>query len=279
MESSYTRIEKKYTIEEKRDLWEIAIGLNAVDKLEQSPLFYELMEQEIEGKIVYEAMRTSIKEYYSKERESVIDSKELLPSEEADLVAIRMVELLSLDGFTFSVGYFMSTHSYIFQDIFAQLDEKYLGAFRDYDITKVEEVLQGTSVKYSPFVMLKDILEYEFNAEKEKKYYKQPNDVVIKQISAFTSSIWQAHPFVEGNTRTTALFIEKYLKSFQVPVLTDIFKENSLYFRNALVMANAPNQKNSTFEYLEAFFEKCLFDKDTTLAEIKPIDALPPMGV
>ena len=36
---------------------------------------------------------------------------------------------------------------------------------------------------------------------------------VIENITKFSSSIWQVHPFREGNTRTTAVFIEKYLIS------------------------------------------------------------------
>ena len=36
---------------------------------------------------------------------------------------------------------------------------------------------------------------------------------VINNITKFSSSIWQVHPFREGNTRTIALFIEKYLIS------------------------------------------------------------------
>lgn len=34
---------------------------------------------------------------------------------------------------------------------------------------------------------------------------------MIKRISTFTSRIWQVHPSGKGNTRTTAIFIAKYL--------------------------------------------------------------------
>ena len=43
--------------------------------------------------------------------------------------------------------------------------------------------------------------------EKDFDYSKLNTDELIKHISKFTSSIWQVHPFGEGNTRTTVVFI------------------------------------------------------------------------
>ena len=39
-------------------------------------------------------------------------------------------------------------------------------------------------------------------------------DESIKHLCKFTSNIWQVHPFCEGNTRTTAVFMIKYLRTF-----------------------------------------------------------------
>ncbi len=61
---------------------------------------------------------------------------------------------------------------------------------------------------------------------------------VINNITNFSSNIWQIHPFREGNTRTTALFIEKYLISLGYDVDNTMFKEKSVYYRNALVRSN-----------------------------------------
>ena len=80
-------------------------------------------------------------------------------------------------------------------------------------------------------------------------------------MTKFASGIWQIHPFCEGNTRATAVFIVKYLKSFGFAVNNDVFAANSWYFRNALVRANYNNlQKgiHATSEYLEMFFENLL---------------------
>ncbi len=83
--------------------------------------------------------------------------------------------------------------------------------------------------------MIKDTLEYDFQEEKEYKYSSMTNEQVIHQISKFTSSIWQVHPFMEGNTRTAAVFMERYLSFIGFDVDNTLFLENAKYFRNALV--------------------------------------------
>ena len=90
----------------------------------------------------------------------------------------------------------------------------------------------------------------------------------MRHIAKFASDIWQIHPFCEGNTRATAVFIIKYLKTFGFNVSNDVFAENSWYFRNALVRANYSNLSDSitaTTEFLERFFENLLLGKQNEL--------------
>ena len=94
----------------------------------------------------------------------------------------------------------------------------------------------------------------------------------IKNLVKFTSAIWQIHPFVEGNTRTVAVFIQKYLLSMGYDVNNDLFKENSVYFRNALVASNysnIPKRVSPNFSYLEQFFLKLLYKRDIELEKIQ----------
>ena len=83
----------------------------------------------------------------------------------------------------------------------------------------------------------------------------------MKHLAKFASDIWQIHPFGEGNTRATAVFMIKYMKTFGFRVNNDAFRENSWYFRNALVRANYNDlQKgiHSTTKFLELFFANLL---------------------
>lgn len=51
--------------------------------------------------------------------------------------------------------------------------------------------------------------------------------------------MWQIHIFGEGNTRTTTIFLIKYMRKLGFKeVNNDLFAEDSWYFRNALVRAN-----------------------------------------
>ena len=80
----------------------------------------------------------------------------------------------------------------------------------------------------------------------------------------FTSGIWQIHPFCEGNTRATAVFVIKYLKTFGFDISNETFADNSWYFRNALVRANYNDWQNDIHEttrFLEMFFENLLMNK------------------
>ena len=91
---------------------------------------------------------------------------------------------------------------------------------------------------------------------------------IIHHLAVFVSRLWQIHIFGEGNTRTTAVFFIKYLKTLGFSVTNDIFAEHSWYFRNALVRANYTNlQKgiHETTEYLELFLRNLLLNEKNEL--------------
>ncbi len=81
-------------------------------------------------------------------------------------------------------------------------------------------------------------------------------------------NLQKIHIFGEGNTRTTAVFFIKYLRTLGFSATNDIFAENAWYFRNALVRANYTNlQKgiHETTEYLEAFLRNLLLNEKNEL--------------
>ena len=91
---------------------------------------------------------------------------------------------------------------------------------------------------------------------------------IIHHLAIFVSRLWQIHVFGEGNTRTTAVFFIKYLRTLGFEVTNDIFAENAWYFRNALVRANYNDLKNGVYEtteYLELFLRNLLLDEKNEL--------------
>lgn len=90
----------------------------------------------------------------------------------------------------------------------------------------------------------------------------------MERLAKFTSGIWQIHPFGEGNTRATAVFIIKYLYTLGFVTNNDLFEQNSKYFRNALVRANYQNLNQDiyyTMEYLNKFFGNLLLGEKNLL--------------
>lgn len=252
-----TETPKKYV---KQLQWDMAIGLQEVDNLRPSKYLEKLLQENVTGeKTIYEVEK-ELKEYYvEKEKNNDVNHNEL----ECDLVSTRIVELLQEDNFELSINYLKYVHKYLFQDVY-----EFAGEFRKVDFSKHEKILNNDSVAYGDHKLLEQSLDYDITLEKNKNY-KEMNIVdVINNITDFSSRIWQIHPFREGNTRTTALFIEKYLVSLGYDVDNTMFKEKSVYYRNALVRSNYFNnylnikQDNS---FLIKFYENLLLGKNNNL--------------
>ena len=94
-------------------------------------------------------------------------------------------------------------------------------------MTKDEPILNNDTVNYQSYDMIEETLKYDFQEEKEQNYIDFNEEELIDRICEFTSRIWQVQPFQEGNTRTTAIFIQKYLISMGFKVNNELFKDNS----------------------------------------------------
>lgn len=240
---------------DKSNAWKTAIGLQDVDGLKPSEYLIETAKEHIEGKITITEADKRIHSYYE-ERKDRIETE--ADTKEADIVSVRIARLLGDKTFQFSPVEWQNIHRKLFEGVF-----NHAGKVRDYNITKKEWVLKGDTVMYASFDSIKDTLDYDFSQEKNFSYEGLTIDESIKHIAKFTSGIWQIHPFGEGNTRSTAVFVIKYLKTFGFNVSNKTFAQNSWYFRNALVRANYNDWQNgiyATTEFLEFFFENLLMD-------------------
>ncbi|MDO5100675.1 MAG: Fic family protein [Eubacteriales bacterium] len=241
--------------------WKTAIGLQAVDGLQPTQYLIDTAAQNIEGKISLQKAQQLIDSYYeSKPIRSESDER----TEEADKVSARIAGILSETAFSFTIQEYISIHRKLFCGIY-----KHAGKIRDYNITKQEWVLDGATVMYGTASELKATLEYDFSQEKKFNYRGLLMDEMIRHLAHFISKLWQIHPFGEGNTRTTAVFFIKYLRSLGFSVENDSFAEHSWYFRNALVRANYTDlQKgiHETTEYLERFMRNLLLNEKNTLS-------------
>ena len=240
--------------------WSTAIGLQAVDGLKPSKYLIDTAIQNIEGKITMKEAQGLIDSYY---KESSVHLSDDERTEEADKVSSRIAGILSETAFSFSPNEYISIHRKLFQGIY-----KHAGKIRDYNITKKEWVLDGATVMYGSASELRANIEYDFSQEKEFSYKGLSMDEIIHHLAVFISRLWQIHIFGEGNTRTTAVFFIKYLRTLGFSATNDIFAENAWYFRNALVRANYTNlQKgiHETTKYLEEFLRNLLLNEKNEL--------------
>ena len=239
----------------RQEEWDIAIGLQLVDNLNPSNYFKGIINDHINGKKTLIEIEDSLKDYYN--NQEVINNEEY----ECDLVSTRIVKLLEEDKFELSIKHLKNIHNYLFRDIY-----DFAGEFRNYNFSKKEIVLLGDSALYGDYQYLEKCLEYDFNDEIKKNYKDMTTDEVIRNIVEFTSSIWQVHPFQEGNTRTTAIFIQEYLKKMNFKIDNTLFKDKSIYYRNALVRSNYHNEKiKENKKFLTMFYENLLLNKKNKL--------------
>ena len=244
---------------EKAAIWKTAIGLQKVDGLTPSPYLIETAKLHIEGELTIREVQAQIHNYYKQNPVQSASDR----TQEADEVSSRITAILAEQSFSFRPSEYIAIHKRLFAGIY-----EHAGKIRYYNISKNEWVLNGATVYYASASNIRDTLDYDFDREKAFQYAGLPKEQIVEHVAKFVSDIWQVHAFGDGNTRTTAVFMIKYLRTLGFTVTNDMFAEHSLYFRNALVRANYNDlNKNiyATSEYLKYFFGNLLLGESATL--------------
>ena len=245
---------------EKAKVWKTAIGLQQVDGLKPSEYLIETAKQNIEGDITIDEVKRRIESYYQQHPTKTDEDR----TEEADKVSARIAEMLSEQTFAFSPAEYWTIHRRLFTGIY-----KFAGKIRDYNITKKEWVLNGETVLYASADSLIATLEYDFEQERKFNYKGLSEQEIIEHLAHFISNLWQIHIFGEGNTRTTAIFLIKYLRKLGFKdVNNDLFANYSWYFRNALVRANYEDLSRGIYKtekFLIHFLSNLLLEENISL--------------
>lgn len=219
--------------------WRIAMGLQTVDGLEPSAYLRSLAAETVEGGLSLDAAGKALQDYYRELDESAAPVDE--GEREADFVSQRITELLVRRPFVMAPSMLSYIHRYLFQD----LDQAvYIpGKYKDSQLVKRESILNGDSVLYGAPEFIDNAPAMFFAAEAGHAYGTSMSGVELDNLAAFIAHIWQVHPFVEGNTRTIAVFTELYLDHLGFDARNEPFADNARYFRNALVRANYRNAR------------------------------------
>ncbi len=246
---------------DKSDLeskWEMATGLQQVDNLTPSEYMKDLVKLNIKNEISLDELDNKLKKYYD-------DFNDSYNRDEygCDFVSLRIMQMIQNNMFFLTINFYKYVHYFLFKDVY-----KFASKFREVNISKNEKILNGDTVVYCDYSRIKDYLVYDFSNERQEDYSKLNASDKIISISSFTSCVWQVHPFMEGNTRTTAIFMIKYLKELGYNINYSLFKDNSKYFRNALVRSNYINNNLSIKgdnSYLIKFYENLVLGKNNNL--------------
>ena len=163
-----------------------------------------------------------------------IRDRELLEKFEIQKV---FVKLLGLDvnpariGYTYNIKHLVDIHKYLFGDIY-----EWAGTFRKENLYKSERVLSGGSAEYADYQEIeKELLELFCKYE---TFTWNKLDNLGDVVSDFLLKLWSIHPFREGNTRTCITFLWHYLKGKGVNFQVSLLRNNPMYVRDSLVMAN-----------------------------------------
>ncbi|MCL2676393.1 MAG: Fic family protein [Streptococcaceae bacterium] len=248
----YEKMEENLSYTKQLDLWETAFGLQKTDGLTPSKYMLELALENARGNKSYEEIQQDLSSYYAQSK-----TKEFPRTQEADLVSLRIKELLSQNNFRLSPATLKGIHRHLFTGIQFDGFKLKAGEYRTDNISKSEPIIGGESVVYSNYSMIFDSIDYDFKEEEKNNLSDLSKQEQVNHITEFVSRLWQVHPFREGNTRTATIFLIQYLKSEGFEIDNTPFKENAQYFRDTLVLANAPRKVGQlkTNDYLEEFLQ------------------------
>jgi fido (protein-threonine AMPylation protein) len=269
----YTLAEAQQTSQALQGYWDAAIGLQDVDGIKPSAYLLEVAERNIKGELSYSEVETLLKDYYAQRgHEAPSDERE------ADFASARIAHILALAPFSLDAQTLQDYNRMIFEGIRSDA-----GSWKTADWIKPEPILYGDSVSYGSKDRVAQDLTKALDCEKDTPYIQMDEEYVIQRLSALTSDIWRIHPFNEGNTRTTAAFIARYLKTLGFTIDNAMFRDHSRYFRNALVRDNYQNLPKKVAResiYLRQFFGNLLYGKKHELKnrhlhvrELAPADA------
>ena len=175
-----------------------------------------------------------------------IKDAELLKKAEGDITQYSMTVVYGTKVEKFDTAALCEIHRIIFGDIYS-----FAGKFRTIQMTKPEMVLGGDTVRYSsPDDIIKELNSISKEIVKLKSV-KDKKEILFRLIR-ITASIWQIHPFREGNTRAVISFSVLLAECLGIELDYEIFQKHAAYVRNSLVWCCQGIY--SKFEYLEKIY-------------------------
>lgn len=159
--------------------------------------------------------------------------------------------------YTYDIEHLMNIHKYLFGDIY-----EWAGKFRKENFYKSERVLSGGSAEYADYHKIQKKLTLLFQKYDGFEWNKAEN--IEKEVADFLLELWSIHPFREGNTRTCITFLWHYLYGKGIDFKVVLLRNNPMYVRDSLVMANY-EQKGYLLKIISDALESAVVDADYSI--------------
>lgn len=150
----------------------------------------------------------------------------------------------------------LKLHKLLFGDVY-----DWAGETRTINIEKREAVLVGASVNYGD----KNNIEKDLNNLNISLKSLKIDEENKSNLAKLIASIWQIHPFREGNTRTIVVFLYFLLNQQNLTLDIDLLEKHSKYFRNSLVLASIGEY--SEYEHLQKILKDAIFSSGKSTKE------------
>ena len=171
-----------------------------------------------------------------KNKLNIIDPDEL-KKKEREISATGILKALKMSG-DFSFEHLCKIHKTIFGRLY-----DWAGKPREWNIEKGQAILNGQTVDYYPYFFMRTAFGDLKKMMDKTDLINMSTNQKVDSIAFLWSSIWQIHPFPEGNTRTTATFMEAFLTSKNINLDFNYLNSKPDEFRNSLCLYTKEKQK------------------------------------
>ena len=181
-----------------------------------------------------------------------IKDAKALEQAEADITYLRLYDVDgAVESMPFSLSRLLAVHKHIFGDIYG-----WAGTVRVIPIVKGERVLGGDTVRYSQPDDIERDCDTAIKKLNETDWTSLGVHETAEVYTKLIATLWQVHPFREGNTRTTVTFATQFAEAHGFRMDKTLLKDSAAYVRDALVKAS--DGQYSEYEFLVNIFEDAI---------------------
>lgn len=161
-----------------------------------------------------------------------IKEKDILDEKDYLISSKETISILKSDVLKFDVETYLNINKTLFSKLY-----NWAGNIRKFDIYKGESVLDNRSVRYCPVIYIENNLEDCFSKINDLLSAKVTDKEKLIKFTDIFSYLRQIHPFYEGNTRTTTVFMILLAKRINLNIDFGYLFRDPKHFRDLLVLS------------------------------------------